>query len=340
MLQLVMSLGNHVIDTGQPALWTGEKIVNLAGLETYEPGVPLFAPLAPGGGRTLGVPLKLQPDAAGSLVMCVGKESAPFTQQDYSFISTIGGQLGIALQNARLYQEVEAREKLRADFLHRVVNAQEQERQRIARELHDGTGQTLTALGLGLAATVARLDADQPQVARQIGDLKQLSVTALEEIYQIVADLRPSVLDDLGLVPALRGQTQGFEARSGVRTDFTVQGDRRRLQPEVETIVFRIAQEALSNVAKHAAASNAWVSLLFGDETVELVVRDNGQGFEPEKALSARSDGRRPWGLAGMLERAALAGGTCEFSSSPGRGATVRVCIPVKELPEKADAAD
>ena len=239
-------------------------------------------------------------------------------------------QLHSALQDlSRLYQELQAREAMRGDLLRQVVSAQENERQRIARELHDGTGQILTALGLGLAAASESIRSDSGLAARQLTELKALSGRALQEVHNVIADLRPSVLYDLGLVPALRDQVQELEWRTGLKAQFVVNGPRQRLDPETETIVFRIAQEALTNVGKHAQAKTVVMELLFSGGVLQLTVRDDGRGFSPEAVLRADQTHRRAWGLLGMQERVALVGGSCQIVSQPGLGTTIEVRIPL-----------
>jgi signal transduction histidine kinase len=211
-------------------------------------------------------------------------------------------------------------------LLHRVVSAQEAERQRIARELHDGTGQTLTALGLGLAAAADRVDSDPAAVRRQLVEMKQMNAQVLQEVHHVITDLRPSILDNLGLIPALRSHANAFETRTSIQTQLLVEGKATRLKPDVETTIFRIVQEALTNVARHAEARSVLVQVVFGD-AVEVSIQDDGRGFDVTRAL-AGEDGRAAWGLLGIQERAALVGGAAELLSAPDQGATVRVTIP------------
>jgi signal transduction histidine kinase len=211
-------------------------------------------------------------------------------------------------------------------LLHRIVSAQEAERQRIARELHDGTGQTLTALGLGLAAAADRVDSDPAAVRRQLNEMRQMNAQVLQEVHNVITDLRPSILDNLGLVPALRGHVSAFEARTGIQAQLIVQGRTARLKPDVETTIFRIVQESLTNVARHAAARSVLVQVSFGDD-VQLSIHDDGRGFDVGRAL-AGEDGRAAWGLLGIQERASLVGGAAELISAPNQGTTVRVAIP------------
>jgi two-component system sensor histidine kinase UhpB len=240
----------------------------------------------------------------------------------------IAQELGLSIENVRLYQEVQERERILAELLDQVVGAQEAERQRIARELHDATGQSLTAIALGLRGVETVLESNPPVAVEQVRELRSFSTDALGELRQIIADLRPSQLDDLGLVPALQWYVQEFEKRYAVRTEFVVEGTRSRLPPEYETVLFRITQEALSNVARHADASHASVGLVINQAQVGMTIRDDGRGFDLEKTL--RSDRRAGWGLLGIQERTLLLGGRYEIDSKPGRGTYIRVTVPLK----------
>lgn len=232
-------------------------------------------------------------------------------------------------ETEQLNQELREREELLGELLRQVVTAQEGERQRIARELHDGAGQILTGLGLGLAAAIESVKKDPATASAQLVELKQLNAQALDELHHLIGDLRPAVLDDLGLIPALKAQVQQFEARTGVQADFVVEGQRHRLRPELETVLFRIGQEALTNVAKHAQAHSVNMHLVFNQSCLKLIVKDDGRGFEPEKVLKANHHERSAWGLLGIQERAALVDGVCFIISEPGSGTTIHVTVPL-----------
>ena len=229
----------------------------------------------------------------------------------------------------QLNQELREREELLGELLRQVVTAQESERQRIARELHDGAGQILTGLGLGLAAATESVKTDPAIASSQLVELKQLNAQALNELHNLIGDLRPAVLDDLGLIPALKAQVQQFESRTGVKSEFVVEGLRRRLQPELETILFRIGQEALTNVAKHAQAQSAHMHLVFNQSCLKLIVKDDGRGFDPDKVLKTNHHERSAWGLLGIQERAALVNGVCFIISKPNSGTTIHVTVPL-----------
>jgi signal transduction histidine kinase len=321
-------LGRQVAMTGLPAWVVDHEIVPLEIATSVEDILSPGYLTEPTGGHTMAMPLFAQGEVIGSLVLCALYDMQPFTAHDVTLARTIGDQLSIAIDNATLYAQVRQHDQLRGEFLHRVVSAQEAERQRIARELHDGTGQTLTALGLGLAAAMDRLSRDPDRARQQLQEMRQLNDNALKELHEVLSDLRPSVLDNLGLVPALRGQVQGFEARTGTHVGLQVEGKSQRMKPDVETTVFRIAQEALTNVIRHAGATSVSICLTFGPDGVTLRVTDNGQGFDPDAALAGRRDAPPAWGLMGMQERAGLVGGTSRIESEPGQGTTVEVTVP------------
>lgn len=243
-------------------------------------------------------------------------------------------QLNEQLQTAmtdlsQLYEELQARESVRRELLHQVVTAQEHERQRIARELHDTTGQTLTALGLGFAAASESVRTNPELASRQLNELKKMTMQSLDDLRDLIGNLRPSLLDDLGLVPALQGQLREFTNRTTIPAELNLKGQRRRVQPEVETIVFRIAQEALTNIVRHAAAHHVIIELDFQPDALLLTVQDDGRGFEPVKVMAPQGR-RRSWGLLGMQERVSLVGGQYEIQSCPGAGTTIRVTIPLE----------
>jgi signal transduction histidine kinase len=269
------------------------------------------------------VPLVSHEQAVGAL--CLAHRAA---FSNYAVIHTLARQLGIALENARLYEQVQEKELLRGELLERTVAAQEEERKRIARELHDDTGQTLTALGVGLSG-VEQVIAQNPALAQQqIAELKSMTMRAIDNLRQFIYDLRPSVLDDMGLTSAVRWVAEQYSERLGIQVDFQVIGTKRQLPARVATVLFRIAQEGLNNVARHAQATHAWVRLEFAPTAVTLTIEDDGRGFVVDQVLDIHGD-RRAWGLLGVQERVALVGGKFTIDSAPGRGTKLTVEIPV-----------
>jgi signal transduction histidine kinase len=252
---------------------------------------------------------------------------------------TLETQRQARIQTEMLNVELKEREEMLAELLHKVVSAQEGERRRIARELHDGAGQMLTGIGLRLAAAKESARSDPELAVSQITELKELNAQALQELRLIIYDLRPSVLDDLGLVPALKAQVRDFESRTGVNSEFIVKGRKRRIRPDLETIIFRIGQESLTNIAKHAEADNVHVELVIKPTSMTLIINDDGKGFDPEKVLRRNPAQRSAWGLLGIQERVALVGGICSIDSEPGKGTTIKAAIPLA-AEENLDVTD
>jgi two-component system sensor histidine kinase DegS len=210
-------------------------------------------------------------------------------------------------------------------YLGQIIKAQEDERKRIARELHDDTTQALVVLSRRLDALTAHEQLPEPAVQR-LEELRDLADDTLQGVRRFIQDLRPPVLDDLGLLPALESLTANL-MQDGVRSEFKVLGDRRSLSPEVELILFRIAQEALGNVKKHAQASKVRVKMEFSDAQVRITVGDNGKGFRLPKAMDGLAEVGK-LGLIGMQERAQLIGGTLKIQSGLEKGTTVIVDVP------------
>lgn len=237
-----------------------------------------------------------------------------------------------SLQEARL-KEAKQREKMRGELFKRVVSAQESERQRIARELHDETGQALTAIGLGLRGLTGSLRSSNTESTKQnLHQLELLTTHSLDELQRLIADLRPSHLDDLGLSSALRWYANTLQERVKLDVHVEIRGEERPVASPVKIALFRIAQEALTNVVKHAQAKNAQVFLSYAEESVHIRVTDNGRGFDMGSTGSAK---RVSWGLKGMEERTSLLGGRFKVHSRPGEGTTIEVSIPY--LQEEAD---
>lgn len=315
---------SYIMQTGRTALSTNGLIESIP----TDTGV-VFHAVSAVGNCYIGIPLGESDALAGGLVLGIQPGMMALSQRDLALLETVAGQLSIAIENATRYGEAQARETLRGELLHQVVSAQESERQRIARELHDGTGQALTALGLGFAAASENVLHNPTLAAAQLTELKTMSTQALQELRDLIVDLRPSLLDDLGLVPALQSQVQSFTQRTGVQADFVLNGRRQRVPPEIETIVYRIAQEALTNVTKHAQAAHVTVQIGFEENVLQLEVRDDGRGFAPQTLFDTTNSRRQVWGLLGMQERVALVGGSCVVQSQPGQGTAVQVTIPI-----------
>lgn len=238
-------------------------------------------------------------------------------------------EVAIQRQIAELQQgqlvEAQRREALRGDLLKRVVQAQESERQRIARELHDETGQALTAIGLGIKGIQGLIPETAEKAQNNLRNLERLTGHSLNELQRLISDLRPSHLDDLGLPAALRWYVGNLQNLNDLQIKVTIKGIPKTIPSEVQTTLFRVAQEALTNTIRHAHAANARVLLSFAETDVRLLIEDDGSGFDPRMI---RNPNRKTWGLLGMEERAALLGGKLKLQSHPGGGTRIEVRIP------------
>jgi signal transduction histidine kinase len=208
------------------------------------------------------------------------------------------------------------------DALQRVVAAQELERRRLSRELHDETGQALTSILLGLKPLEEAL-ANHPS-RPAVAELRELVVTALQDVRRLAVELRPKVLDDFGLVAALERLSEAFTEQTGIRVEFTSAIPVDRLPGEIETALYRVVQESLTNIVKHAHAGRVSILLTRKPSSVAAVIEDDGEGFETG---STRQGG---FGLDGMRERLALLDGALQIESSEGSGTTVVAEVPLR----------
>jgi len=232
------------------------------------------------------------------------------------------------LQAARL-EEAQKRESLKGELFRRIVDAQESERQRIARDLHDETGQALTAIGMGLRglSTALTNNRNREQSIKTLRHLETLAADSLQELQRLIADLRPSHLDDLGLPAALRWYASMVQERTGLKIMVDIEGDEILISSALKIAIFRIVQEALNNITKHAQANEVYIKLEYRLRNLVVSVRDDGVGFDLDTVRMSRA--RRPsLGLAGMQERAALVGGEVSIQSSPGQGTLVEAKLP------------
>lgn len=310
--ELPLDLGEHVRELARRAYETGELAYDPANSETAVLALPLLSGDTPIGAIGLA--------HAGAF-------------SNLAVLQTLARQLVIAVENARLYERVHEKEELRGELLERVVAAQEEERKRLARELHDQTGQTLAGLAMGLHSVKSIMQSSPGMAGQRLQELESMSATAVDDLRELIADLRPAQLDDLGLVPALRDMANHVARRSGMQVEINASEARRRLRAQVETILYRLAQEALNNAARHSHAKNVTITLEFSAEDVMLDIRDDGIGFVPEAVIKTQSP-RRAWGLLGMQERVTLVGGTLKIESAPGKGTRLVAHIPLVQVEE------
>lgn len=210
----------------------------------------------------------------------------------------------------------------------RIIKAQEEERRRVAREIHDGPAQNLANIVLRLEIAEKLLDLDPNRVKNELRDLKALVRSNLQDIRRIIFDLRPMALDDLGIVPALRKYMDNFIESYKIQCEFHIGGRERRLLPAMEVAIFRLIQEGMTNVAKHAQTESVKIELIFKEDMAVVRIIDFGQGFDVENTLENPGD---HYGLIGMKERVEMFSGQFSIISPPGIGTTIEMTIPTKQ---------
>jgi signal transduction histidine kinase len=285
---------------------------------TYPEAVEAF--VRAGLASVVAVPIVSGDRVFGALGVFSLKERKSFSERDTALIAGVGRQAGIAIENARLYESLRF-------YIRQITRAQEDERKRIARELHDDTAQALAVLSRRL--DVISVDPEQlPEpVIQRLEEMRELTHSTLQGVRRFGQDLRPSTIDDLGLLPTLEGLTTDLIEKGKIRTELKVLGDKRRLSPEAELNLFRITQEALRNVEKHSSASRVVITVAFSAYKVRIIIEDNGRGFkQPDRTGELAATGKL--GLIGMHERAQLLDGTLTVQSEPGKGTTVTVDVP------------
>ncbi|HVJ47613.1 HAMP domain-containing sensor histidine kinase [Desulfitobacterium sp.] len=229
-------------------------------------------------------------------------------------------------EREELLQQLKEKEEMRLQLLEKLITAQEEERKRISRELHDETSQALTSLIVNLK--VLESEASFRDVGDRLQEMRQVVSETLDEVHHLARELRPSVLDDLGLVPALERYVREYGETYGIEADFHNMGFRdQRVSAPAEVALYRIIQEALTNVAKYAEAQTVSVLLDWREDWVSAIVEDDGTGFDLEKVTTSPSHGL---GLFGMQERAALLGGSLRIESQLGYGTTVFIKVPAR----------
>ncbi len=297
---------------------TGRPIV-IEDYQTYAQALPDF--VEAGITSVVAVPMVRGDRLFGALGLVSLDGAKSFSDRDVALLVGMGRQAGIAIENARLYENMRF-------YVGQITKAQEDERKRIARELHDDTAQTLIDLSRRLDNLATSREPLSETVIGQLEEFQELIDSILRNVRRFSRDLRPSVLDDLGLLPALEWLTANLVKEAGIKTELEVHGDRRRLPPEAELALFRIVQEALRNIRKHSQASRVVTVVEFGEGRVRITVDDNGQGFElPGRTSDLAIAGKL--GLIGIHERIHLLGGTLTVHSEPGKGTTMTVDVPV-----------
>lgn len=267
-----------------------------------------------------------QDDAVTGALILVGDARDPFTALDERFLIALGQQVGVALENADLYQRLQARTVELGQLSARVVEQHEEERRRLSRELHDETAQVFSAVKMELGVLREDVASDQ---ARRLDRALGLIDTGIRSIRSVTNDLRPSLLDDLGLLPALRSLVADFGERSGIEVELDAATVLPPLSKEAELGLFRALQEGLSNVVRHAEARRVGIGIGVREGMVALEVRDDGRGVSADGDFG-RLERAGHMGLAGMRERISALGGTVRLEGRPGAGARLRVEVPAR----------
>jgi signal transduction histidine kinase len=304
-------ISGEVMATGRPTV--------IDDYRTYPRHVPAF--VEAGLTSVAVVPIMSGDRTFGALSILSKNAAKAFSERDLAILTAIGRQAGIAIENAYLYENMRF-------YARQITQAQENERRRIARELHDDTIQSLIALSRRMEALHIAQETLPDVASQRIQALQETTGDVIKRVRRFSQDLRPSVLDDLGLLPSLEELTAGLNGHDGLRAEFLFHGEERRLSSEAELTLFRIAQEALNNVRKHARATRVATVVELGDGFVEVSIKDNGIGFNPP-TLTDHPAGASKLGLIGMHERARLLGGTLAIDSAPNEGTTVVVNVPI-----------
>jgi signal transduction histidine kinase len=277
-------------------------------------------------------PMVYHNQAVGVLVARDQLDHGTFTADDGHLLELFAARATLALGMSRaiadereradaevLLTREEGLEHARRETLRRVVDAQERERRRIARELHDDTGQSLTSVLIGLR--LAEESEDMAQARQTLADLRETVTAAIRDLRALAVELRPTALDDFGLEPALERLADTFGGRTGLNIELHVTGLERRLGEHLETALYRVVQEGLTNIAKHAGATRVEIDVQGHDHSVGMTIEDDGRGF----VVSGPALGL---GLVSMRERAELLGGSLSVQSTPGQGTTLSVEVP------------
>jgi signal transduction histidine kinase len=273
------------------------------------------------------IPLHAKEQIVGVLNVA-RRDLRPFSEREVGLLTAFGHQIGVAIENARLWSEVKDKERALSELLKKTISVQEEERQRIARELHDEMAQGLTALLMGLGRLESSMTSVPPSVAETVETVKEFASRALDDTRRLVLDLRPTVLDDLGLVSALRQYAETHLDPLGISYKLEARLLKERLPPPLELALFRILQEAINNCGRHANAHHVRIRLEQNNGEIRAQVEDDGKGFDLWSLLEGKG-GKPPLGILGMRERAALLGGQLAIDSKPGRGTRISVSVPL-----------
>jgi PAS domain S-box-containing protein len=274
------------------------------------------------------VPLISKGNVLG-IINIASHEAGKLSSEDTQLLDSIASQIAIAIENASLHQEVLHKDKIRGELLQGIFSIQEEERKRIARELHDETSQSLASLVTNLEVAVHTLPDGTDKTKTILKNAQTISISILDDIYKLIYELRPTLLDDLGLVVAIRWLVTNLST-AGIKVGFKTTGQVRRLDNKLEITLFRVIQEAVNNMSRYAHAKNANIIVNFRKHIIRVRIKDDGAGFNVYEAISSR-DRPRGLGLLGMRERVELMNGTLSIKSYPGIGTEIDFKIPLNK---------
>jgi len=280
--------------------------------------------------RSLAAAPILQEEQLFGYLILLSAEAEQFKPAHAALLEGFALHAATAIRNARLFASVSRNRSELRRLSTQMLHAQEQERKRISRELHDEVGQALTAIVLNADFLRAHHGGEMSQqMTQRLDEISSLARQTMEQIRSLSRLLRPSMLDDLGLVPTLRWFTDAFSKRTGLAVELVITGiaEQERLDADIETVLFRVVQEAMTNVAKHAQASSIRLTLARDDQHLALEVEDDGTGFAVDEALH-RESADRGIGLVGMRERVSQLQGRMHLEASPGKGTRLEVWLP------------
>lgn len=267
--------------------------------------------------------IKIKDEIIGKLEICSYQR---LDEKSIDILGSLSNQLAVSIENMHLWHELKQKEEIRQKLLGKVISAQEEERKRIARELHDETSQSLTSILIGLS--LLNDEKDKNEREKEVQKLRKLVQQTLEEVHETAWQLRPSILDKFGLKTALERYIEDYRNKHDIDIDLYISEMDIRLSNEIETTIYRITQEALTNVVRYAKAQNVSVIIERIDRTLTLIIEDDGIGFDYDKVKN-RDPSKHNFGLIGMQERASLIGGKFTIESKIGKGTTLFVKIPI-----------
>jgi signal transduction histidine kinase len=296
------------------------QAVNLIECQRLEQALPG----SPEKHRHATIPLLAQSDTAVGVLNLLVLPGRSLSDRDLNVLEALGNELAVAIQRAHLFETVRDREATTRELMQRLLTAQEEERRRIAQDLHDHAGQIMTALMMQLTFLVDHIDdTDKATLAEDLGRFRDITGQGLDELHKLVYDLRPLILDDYGLGPAVRSYVETHLQPAGLEVDLQIIGLQDRMPRDIELAAYRIIQEAATNTLRYAEAKRVEIRIDRRKDWLIVMVRDDGKGFDQEEARSKKS-----LGLYGMRERAELVGGNVQVLSVAGAGTTIVARLP------------